>query len=69
MFWAWDTSRVKKVCTLPVNVTLLHRIAEIPFWVDIEQMQSFMDEYEHSSQKEKLLGDKQEKLVAIRGVC
>ncbi|KAN0081388.1 hypothetical protein V8E55_009012 [Tylopilus felleus] len=40
---------------------------EIPFWVDIEQMQSFMDEYEHSSQKEKLLGDKQEKLVAIRG--
>ena len=44
-------------------------LQKIPFWVDREQMQSFMDEYERFSHKEKLLSDRQEKLVAIRDVC
>jgi hypothetical protein len=34
-------------------------------WVDREQMESFMHEYNHSSDKEQFLNDKDEQYIAI----
>ena len=48
---------------------LLDRIAETTVWVDREQVESFMHEYKHSSDKEQFLKDRTERLVAIRTVC
>ena len=54
---------------MAIAITSLDHIAEIPLWVDREQMELFMDEYERSSDKQRLLGDRQKQLAAIRRVC
>ena len=54
---------------MSIRIMLLNRVAETPFWVDKEQMKSFMEEYERSSNKVQLLSDRQERLADIRKVC
>ena len=53
---------------MAISITLLDHIAGTPLWVDREQMESFMDEYERSSDKKQLLKDRQQQLIAIRKV-
>ena len=53
---------------MAISITLLDHIAETPLWVDREQMELFMDEYERSSDKKQLLKERQQQLTAIRKV-
>ena len=45
--------------------TQLDHVAETTISVDRERMESFMDEYNHSSNKKQFLIDKDKQLVAI----
>jgi hypothetical protein len=68
MSWAWSTSRLEKVCAMAIYIASLDHLAEIPLWVDREQMELFMNEYERSSDQQQLLSDRQKQLAAIRRV-
>ena len=48
-----------------LNNTQLDHVAETTISVDRERMESFMDEYNHSSNKKQFLIDKDKQLVAI----
>ena len=54
------------VCDIVVRaVTLLEHAAEEGQWVDKEQLESFIEEYNRSSDKERFLSDRQEQCFAI----
>ena len=63
-------SQSRAVCCLVIRViALLDHLVETAFWVDKEQMESFMYEYRHSSDKKQFIMDKKEHYVAISKVC
>ena len=52
-------SREIAVCGIVVqSITLLDHITERVLWVDKDQMDSFLQEYDRSSDKERFLRDK-----------
>ena len=61
-----NSSQKDVVCVILVGaITLLDSITEVAMWVEKEQVDSFTREYDCSSDKEKLLSDKEIQYHAI----